>query len=339
MNIKFSLLLLLFNTPSFTQTGGNSIFSFLNISSSPRQVAMGGKIYTLENDIDQPAWNPSIITHTLHKQISVNYTSYLSDIQIGSLSYAHYINKSFGTLYGNINYLTYGSLLRIDEEGRENGSFNANDISLSIGYAKKLCDCNLYLGINTKFIFAYIDTFSSTGIAFDLGFSYRKKNIPFIFSIILRNIGKQLTPFINTREKLPLDIAIAFSYNLEKMPLTWHITVDNLQKWKLGVPNPSNQKTDLEGNEYEENISFLNNLIRHVSFGAELFKNKAINLRMGYNFRRGKELQLQNVRSFGGLSFGIGIKNKYFKFNYAYSKFHSAKNTNTFGIQIDLDKD
>ena len=85
------------------------------------------------------------------------------------------------------------------------------------------------------------------------------------------------------------------------------------------------------------NIDFIGNAFRHLVVGAELFPEKAINLRLGYNFRRAAELKLQNVRTFSGFSFGFGLKMKKLKLNYAYSKFHSATNASTFSLLIDLD--
>ena len=84
-------------------------------------------------------------------------------------------------------------------------------------------------------------------------------------------------------------------------------------------------------------ISFFNNALRHFVIGAELFTASAINLRLGYNFRKAQEYQLQNVRTFGGISFGFGLKMNNFKLNYAYSKVHTATNISTFSLQIDLD--
>ena len=57
---------------------------------------------------------------------------------------------------------------------------------------------------------------------------------------------------------------------------------------------------------------------------------------IGYSFKRASELELQNVRSFSGLSFGFGVNMRRFKFNYALSRVHSASNVNTFGLEIDL---
>ena len=85
-------------------------------------------------------------------------------------------------------------------------------------------------------------------------------------------------------------------------------------------------------------ISFLDNTLRHFLIGAEFFPESLINLRLGYNFRRAAELKLQNVRTFGGISFGFGIKMNRFKFNYAFSKFHSASNASTFSLEMDLNR-
>ena len=340
MYVKKKIIFLLIFWCSFlySQIGGKNTLSFLNIASSPRQIALGGKVITLTNDVDQPTWNPSIISKDIHKQLSVNYTSYLSDIQIGAVSYAYELNSNFGTLQSNITYVSYGELIRADEEGNENGIFNANDIAFSIGYARKILKSGFSYGTNVRFIHSNIDSFNTSAIAIDIGFTYFTPNKPFIFSIVARNIAHQLNSYNGTREKLPFEIAIGGSYKLEKMPLRWFLSLDNLQKWEVAISNPSNQIIDLEGNVTEEKISFLNNAFRHVSIGAELFPESVINLRIGYNFRRGQELKIQNSRSFAGLSFGFGLRMNSFKFNYAYSKFHSASNVSTVSLQIDLNK-
>ena len=94
--------------------------------------------------------------------------------------------------------------------------------------------------------------------------------------------------------------------------------------------------TDIDGKETEEKISFLNNAMRHFAIGAEIFPKGSFNIRLGYNFRRSKELQLIDKRTFSGFTGGFGIKMKKFKFNYAFSKFHTASNSSTFSLQINL---
>lgn len=335
--VKLSLLFLSISIKA--QVGGTSVFSFLNTSTNARQTALGGKLFTLVDDVDQPKWNPATINLDLDRQLSINYTSYLAGISIGSLSYGHRFNRYSRTWHSNITYINYGTLIEADENGNELGTFNASDVALSVGYAYHIPNTSIHMGANLKFIHSSIANFSSSGFAADIGFIYYKSSKPYIFSLVLRNIGTQISTYNGESEKLPFEIAIGGSYMLENVPIRTYFTIDNLQQWDVSEPNPSNQTSDLDGNVTEENISFLDNAFRHVIVGAELFPKRAVNLRVGYNFRRGKELQLQNVRTFGGISFGFGLRMNKVKVNYAYSSYHTASNTSTIGLSIDLNKE
>ena len=187
MKIRFLFLLfLLFSLQIIGQVGGERVYSFLNISTSARQTALGGKILTLTDDINQPIWNPSVINKNLDNQFAVNYSSYLAGINIGSISYSKLINRRFGALHGSIKYLNYGSIVRADENGIESGTFNASDIAISIGYARNLPWTNLYIGGNTKIIYSSIAGFSSTGIALDLALLYNNPYKDFVLTIVAR---------------------------------------------------------------------------------------------------------------------------------------------------------
>lgn len=319
------------------QVGGEQIYQFLNLSSSARQVALGGEVLTLLDDVNQPIWNPSVINEDLDNKLSVNYTSYLAGINIGSLSYSKLITRRFGVIHGSIKYLDYGTLIGSDEQGNETGDFGASDIAVSIGYAFNIPKTNFFIGSNVRFINATISNFSSIGISTDIALLYNNPYKSFTITLVARNIGTQIQTFNGEKEQTPFKLALGGSYLLEHVPLKWYATIDNIQKWNISVANPSERTTDLEGNVSEANINFLKNTFRHFIIGAELFPKRKINLRLGYNFRRAAELKLQEVRTFGGFSFGFGIKMKKVKLNYAYSKYHSAANASTFSLLINLD--
>ncbi|WKD86336.1 hypothetical protein KCTC32516_01711 [Polaribacter huanghezhanensis] len=336
--VKCLFILFIFPSLIFSQVGGESVYKFLNISTSAKQTALGGKVLTLINDVNQPLWNPSVINENLDNQLAVNYSSYLSGINIGSVSFAKRINRRFGTLQGSVKYINYGNLIEADESGNITGSFSASDVAVSIGYAVNLPWTNLYAGASIKLINSSISTYSSTGIAADIGFLYHNPHQPFIITLVVRNIGTQISSFNNKLEKLPLEILLGGSYQLENVPVKWYLTIDNLQQWNVSVSNPSNQVSDIEGNITKEKGSFVNNALRHFIVGVELFPESAINLRLGYNFRKSQEYKLQNIRSFGGISFGFGLNMNNFKLNYSYSKVHTATNISTFSLQINLDR-
>ena len=336
---SFFLFLLLFSFIIDTcgQVGGERVYQFLNISTSARQIALGGEVITLMDDVNQPIWNPAVINNNLDGKLAVNYSSYLAGINIGSISYASEISRRFGTVYASIKYLDYGTIIGADEQGNEIGNFSANDIAISLGYAYNFPHSNFYIGVNLKVITANISSFSSSGIAADVALMYHNPFKPFSFTIVARNFGTQISSFNGKNENLPFELAFGASYKLQYVPLKWHATLDNLQQWDISGANPSEQTTDLDGNVTQEKPGFIDNAFRHFSIGAELFPEKLVNIRVGYNFRRAAELKLQNVRTFSGISFGFGIKMNRFKFNYAHSKFHSAANVSTFSLEIDLD--
>jgi hypothetical protein len=94
MKYKFyliSFLLCSIYANSYAQVGGENIYQFLNLPSSARQIALGGEVLTLMDDINQPIWNPAVINSDIDNKISVNYSSYLAGINIGSLSYTRYM--------------------------------------------------------------------------------------------------------------------------------------------------------------------------------------------------------------------------------------------------------
>ena len=270
MKFKYSFILILFLSIELNaQVGGEAVYQFLNLSTSARQLALGGEVLTLTDDINQPIWNPAVINPEIDNKLAVNYSSYLAGINVGSLSYARLISRRFGTLHGSIKYLDYGTLIGADAQGNETGDFGASDLAISVGYAVNLPWTNLFFGANVKLISSNISNFTSSGIAVDFGVLYHSPYKPYTFTLVARNLGSQIKSFNGTTEKLPFKVALGASFRLEHVPLKWYGTIDNLQQWDVSVANPSEQTTDLEGNVTNEEIGFIGNAFRHLVIGAE----------------------------------------------------------------------
>ena len=332
------LFILLISSMSYAQVGGERVYNFLNVPTSARQAALGGKVITLLDDVNQPLWNPSTINLEMDNQLSVNYLNFLTDIGYASVAFSHMINRNVGTVHGGITYANFGEFIQADEQGNETGTFKAYDIALSLGYASQVPFEDVYFGANVKLINSVIAEYSSFGVVVDFGLTFTNEHEPYVFSLVARNLGYQITTFDGTQEKVPIELMAGFSYRLENVPLKYYITLDNLQKWNVAKPNPSNSSTDINGNVIQEKIGFLDNTLRHVVLGAEFFPEGLFNIRLGYNFRRAKELQLSDTRTFAGFTAGFGMQMRRIKINYAFAKYHPAENTSTFSLLIDLSK-
>lgn len=322
---------------SKAQVGGESTYQFLNLVSSPRQAALGGKVITnVDYDVAQGLYNPATINVEMDNQLALNYTSYLGGISYGTASYAYTIDRRTQTFHAGITYINYGSFDGYDESGNSTGTFTGNEAALSVGYSLQLGYSDFYFGANVKLITSKLELYNSLGVATDLGLLYINEDLDFHAALVVRNFGTQITTYAGLNESLPFEVDFGMSQRLENVPIRWHLTLENLQEWPIAVSNPSRVTTDLSGNQTEEKIGFLGNVMRHTIIGAEIFPEGGFNIRLGYNFRRAEELRILDQRNFSGLSAGFSIKLNKMRFSYTHAKYTSAANSNFFGLQIDL---
>jgi len=323
--------------PVFAQLGGNATYQFLNLMSSPRQAALGGKIITnVDYDVTQGLYNPATINLEMDNQLALNYANYLGDISYGTAAYAYTIDRRVQTFHAGITYVNYGSFDGYDENGNSTGTFTGNETALSFGYAFQIGFSDFYAGANIKLISSKLEQYSSLGGALDFGLIYINEYLEFNAALAIRNLGTQFTTYAGLNEPLPFEIDLGFSQKLKNIPIRWHLTFENLQQWPIAAANPARVTTDLSGNQTQEEIGFLSQLIRHTLVGAELFPDRGFNIRLGYSFRRAEELRILEQRNFSGLSFGIGIKFNKLRFSYTHARYSSASNTSFLGVQISL---
>ena len=331
------LIFILFCSVTYGQIGGQSVYQFLNLVTSPRQAALGGKIITIyDNDVNQANFNPATINSEMDNHLAVNYGSYFGEVTYGTASYAYTFDRHLQTFQAGINYVNYGNFQGTDETGNPTSDFTGSEMALSFGYSFMIPDVPIHFGANAKLISSTLESYNSFGGAIDLGALYIDEQNDVNWAMVVRNIGTQFTSYSGTKEKLPMEILIGVSQEVENVPIRWHLTLENLQQWNIAFSNPARAVGSIDGGSTPEKVSFFNNALRHVIIGVELFPKKSFNIRLGYNFRRGEELRVLEQRNFSGISVGFGLKFNNLKFNYSYSRYTLAGNTSLFGLTINF---
>lgn len=322
---------------AFAQLGGESTYQFLNLISSPRQAALGGKVLTnVDYDVTQGIYNPATINVEMDNQLALNYANHLGGISYGTAAYAYTVDRRTKTFHAAVTYVNYGSFDGYDESGNSTGRFTGNETSISFGYSLQIGFSDFYAGANLKLISSKLEQYTSLGGAFDFGLIYIDESLDFNAAVVIRNVGTQFTTYAGLNEPLPLEIDLGLSQKLQNVPIRWHLTFENLQQWPIAAANPARATTDLNGNQTQEKIGFLTNIIRRTIIGLELFPEKGFNIRAGYSFRRAEELRIIEQRNFSGLSFGIGLKFNNLRFSYTHARYSAASNTSFLGVQISL---
>ena len=322
----------------WSQIGGRATYQFLNLVNSPRQAALGGKTVTnYDYDPTQGLFNPASINWEMDNQLSLNYVNYLGDVNYGTVAYAYqWDRRRTQVIHAGVTYINYGTFDGYDELGNPTDSFSGGEVAVSIGHARNIAFTDFHIGGNIKFISSTLEQYSSFGVAVDLGVFYRYEPWDLHITLVGRNIGSQITPYEETYEKLPFELIFGISQTLENVPIRWHFTLDNLQRWDIAFANPNRDETDLEGNTQSENINFIDEVFRHMIVGIELFPESSFNVRLGYNFRRGEELRIVEQRAFAGVSGGFSVKLNKVRLSYTYAKYSRAAASSLFGLNINL---
>ncbi len=322
-------------------SGGRHIYEFLNSPSSARINALGGTLLGLQDrDVATAILNPAGLNSEMHRQIHFSHNFNFAGISNGTFNYGHSLDSLGLTLHGGIQYINYGDFIASDIIGNQQGTFSGAEYALVVGASRKIND-RIYAGINTKLILSNFESYSSTGIAFDLSTMYVNPENNTTWSLLFRSLGSQLSTYNDQREALPLDIQIAVTKKLTHLPFRWSITAHQLQQWSIRYDDPDQvAETNLFGETEEDSElgNAIDNFFRHMIFSGEFLLGKSENLkiRFAYNHLRRQELKVSEFRSFGGFSLGFGIKIRRFSFDYGVGYHHLAGSTNQISISTNL---
>ena len=323
-------------TSSFSQIGGGSSFSFLNLESSPRINSLGGYApLVIDDDPNLGLFNPSLINPSMHSFLSVNYINYYSDINYGSLVFCpKFLNKN-SFLFG-IKYVDYGIFDEADEFGNLIGSFNASEYLFSLGSAIVLYnDGNnaFKMGLSSKIGLSQLYSDFSLACFADFSLLYYNSKKFIKTSFLVRNVGYQIIPYTEgNTEKLPFELALSFSNKLKHMPLRWSVSLQHLENWNLNFEN-SNQTDDFLLNS---NSNIGDEFLRHIVLGLEFLITKNLNIRFGYNNRKRHEMMILDRKAMVGFSYGFSFKINKFKFNYGRGLNHFSGPVNSIGVTTNI---
>lgn len=288
-------------------------YDFLNLNVDARSSAMAGSFVSVSNDVNTIFYNPAGLATLEGKQASVGFFKYLMDINSGNVAYSQKY-KDIGYFGAGIRYMNYGSFDKYNENFENLGTFGANELALSLGYANKY-KVNFHYGANVKLIYSSIDEYNSMALALDLGAMYVIPEEKLNFGISVLNLGTQVKKYINTNEKLPVDLRLGMTKTLEHLPLTVNIGFSNLL------------------NEFDKFFERFKNIV----VGGEFTLNDYVLLRIGYNNLQRQNFKTGSSLGISGFSAGVGIRfGERYKLDYAFNSLGNVGAAHRFNIGFDI---
>jgi len=290
---------------------GSSGYEFLKIPVSVHSAALGGNnVSIIEDDITLAYTNPALLSNISSTCLNFDYLSYVAGTNKLSATLGKLHGKRGAWVVG-VQVLNYGSMTETTDGGVEIGDFSASDIALQGGYSY-LFNERWSGGAVGKVLLSNYGEFSSTALAVDLGVNYYNEEKGFSIGLVAQNLGGQIDALYEKTEKLPFNLVLGLSKDLNNAPIRLSVTLSDLTHWS----------EDYYYVFVGKKQNLCKRLFNHLSVGADIFPSSTTWLAIGYNFRRANEMEIIDDSHWAGLSLGGGLAIKKFNIGVAYGKYH-----------------
>ncbi|AYA38721.1 hypothetical protein D3Y59_00080 [Hymenobacter oligotrophus] len=319
---------LLLGSEAYAQIGGQRAFASLGLPPTAYLAGVGGvSVSGRNNDPGMLYGNPALLNSDMDGRLALSHGDYLADIRQSTAAYVRNTER-LGRWGFGLSYLSYGDFEMYDPAGTPLGQFSVNDYHLSLTNAHTFG--NFTMGATARLAVAGIAGNHSVAVLTDVGSVFKHPEQDFTVGLAVKNLGYQLKPFEgSSREPMPFDVQLGASIKPEHMPVRFTITAHHLYQLDIVYLDTLQQRRQsLDGQQETPKKSLGDKIARHFVVGGELILGKSLNVRVGYNHLRRRELRLDNVSGGAGFSFGALLKLGAYQFEYTRAIYHVSGGTN-----------
>jgi len=280
----------------------------------------------------------------------VNWLKQLADdMYYEFLGYTQNV-EGWGTVGGNVTFLTYGELMRTGESGEDLGTFSAFDFALTLSFGTPLTS-TLSGGLSAKVIYSNLSQDfgagkekgegTSTGLALDIGLLY-EVDPRLKIGMALTNLGPDIAYIdVEQADPLPRNLAIGLAWkmiNSEYNEITFTVEANKslAERDKTILEESKEVAADPQG---ELKGLFLNPFT--AGGWSNAFKGVIINSGMEYRYSNFFFVRGGYIHDEEGdiktPTIGVGLSYSLFRFDFAYipsSKDLPLANTMRFSLSV-----
>jgi len=319
--------------------GGNSVFNFLNLPNTPQLTALGGiNVSQTSNDVGLAYNNPSLLTKEMHSQLNAVFNDFYAGIKSYHLSMGYHHKKLNTNFLWGLNFMDYGSLPQTDAGGNVLGRFHPTDWVMQVSASRKYLERWDY-GATLKFISSNYGPYRSSGIAVDVGVSYRDTSKMLSVSLLARNMGFQVKKYDGTDpDDLPFDLQLGISKRLANAPFGFSFTAHHLHRFNLSYNDTAFNNENGFDNNAGKKFSF-DKIFRHFVIATTIYLGEKVEITAGYNHLRRKELNIgTGGNGLNGFSLGAALVLEKLQVRFARSHYQNGSGYNQLGLNMTLNK-
>jgi len=300
-----------------------------------RGVAMSGSTLVGATGVEGLYWNPAnIASGEYNTSVMFSHMQHIADINVEYGAVATNI-EGFGSIGLSLKSLGIDEIpiTTVQNPDGTGQNFKPSFMILGLTYARMLSD-RISVGLTANIVSERIDLVSATGLAFNLGVSYKNLgNVDGLsFAVVLKNLGPQMK-----YDGTGLNVK-AISTDLSR-PTQWYkidaasFELPSTLELGFGYNYKFNESNAFVLNGVFQNSNFYGD---EYKFGAEYAYNNLFFIRAGYTLLEG----VGDDGNIFGLTAGAGINYDLggigFKFDYAFRETKFFDNNHVFTVQLGL---
>lgn len=293
---------------------GNQSFASIELPGNAQLSALGGVNVSLaDENVNFFQSNPALTSDSLNEWASANYLFYFAGTGLSNIAYQHKF-KGLGLLAMGVQHLSLGSFQGYDLMGAPLGTYTSGETTVTIGKSHQAN--NFRVGVNMKGMFSNLAGYRASALLFDFGGAFVHPHKDLTVGLVIKNMGFVLQEFSTTSSSsLPFDIQTGVSFKPEHMPMRFSLTAYHLNKFDITYYNVDDNT---------EKANTLDKVTSHLTFGTEIMVHRNVNLLVGYNFLRHRELKLESAGGGSGVSVGFVAKVRNLNLSFSRSGYVSG---------------
>lgn len=314
------------------------MFNFLRLSHTPQLTASGGVNVSLpSNDVGMAFNNPALLKSSMHSQMNAVFNDLYGGIKVYHLSLG-YRNEKLNTIFlWGLNFFNYGSTTETDAGGNILGKFRPVDWVMQVSASRRYLEKWNY-GATIKFISSNYGQYRSNGIATDAGILFSDTAKLFSASVMVKNMGFQIKRYSSEQGELPFDLQAGVTKRLEKAPFSFSLTAQRMHLFDILYNDTAFNNENSYTNNKTGKFSF-DKLLSHLVLSTTIYAGDRVEVQVGYNFLRRKELNISNAgNGLNGFSIGAGVMLGKLSIRYARAFYQSNSAFNQLGLNMKLNQ-
>ncbi len=273
----------------------------------------------------------------MHSQMNAVFNDLYGGIKVYHLSLGYRNEKLNTNFLWGLNFFNYGSTTETDAGGNILGKFRPVDWVMQVSASRRYLEKWNY-GATIKFISSNYGQYRSNGIATDAGILFSDTAKLFSASVMVKNMGFQIKRYSSEQGELPFDLQAGVTKRLEKAPFSFSLTAQRMHLFDILYNDTAFNNENSYTNNKTGKFSF-DKLLSHLVLSTTIYAGDRVEVQVGYNFLRRKELNISNAgNGLNGFSIGAGVMLGKLSIRYARAFYQSNSAFNQLGLNMKLNQ-